>query len=767
MGNSSQEDSQEMPDIENQNNGDQNNQGAGENQAQNPEQREENVADERKNEENVAKPEKKEDEENFDFFDDADLSEFSFKSPDKVKDLTVQYGDETLSRLLIPVGKLALYIGRLGRLFYTIGDLFFCVLVLNIVVNYVAILMCSTANFSNGGKFFALLGQFLYVIGFSIPLTMIFWETVRFRWIRCRNPFQTIFDIWFTEIESKETNVKVKKWIGLVTDFISFILIIAFAITYGNYGESPDGFEAMCLIFFFIVPAIKFNIMLLIYFAHSCCALFLENYEFTNKKDPFLISLQRNPLINFCSCYNKENEKKALKVKEYIFFVLKCIGILFGFIYQICIIAGKEGYKAYFLCFILLIISFVFSLTISFPIWTFQIFSRWQCDKESCDCCNEDDILESRQRVGKILKTDPRFFGFKYMNLLVRVLFVGIFLALPFIWAKMNETFTSIKGATSGRWDGTSMSGNYPITSNRGAVRNAMCFTNVHHLNMIQLEALAQMSYFNDIENVKVFMKNSIFRDDVENPVLIDDMEFLTNKDNDGVLLKVDLHVPSSSRNVTVFAVRGSTSHGDWWLDFELLVSSAMFSFARRIPIITRMESSTAAVITRFMTLPIRHLNKITLAHKYTKTLFKAYEDYMYDHKDNNNSILFVGHSLGGSLSKIMGNKYAKQSIAISGPGITPIETLYRPEGEYEKYFKSTFVDVIPDNDLVPRLETNGGVRYRLLCESTNADCHKIGRTVCMTGIICGQENYTGDYCYGLFGREEIEKMKKTATSKI
>ena len=742
---------------------------------------------------------------NFENYEDADYSEFSFRSPDNFTyQIKCDDGDGAcnFSNCLIPVGKILIYIGRIGRILFTIGELYFCILVLNIVVDYIAILMCTTATFSGKWNICACIGLFLYIIGLSVPLTMIFWETLRFRWLRCHNPFQTILDISFTENKNIDSIIKEKKCVGYITDAISFILMAALLITYIGYEKKPEQFEIMCLVFYFIIPAIKFNIIFLIYFVHSFRTLFSKSYKLTNKKDPFLISLQRKPKVNFhCKCNKKDNEEdnenemdtdigngnendnenenendkkkdKEIKIKEVIFFILKLIGVLFGFIYQMVIIPYRGGdLYAFIFCLILSIITFIFSLSISFPIWLFQIFSRWQplCEIKifGRQLCQEDVVIEAKERVSGILKTEPQFFGFKYLNLLIRALIIAAFIAFPIIKKKnQGSTFTKITDSTHGRWNGTYISGKYPKTNQRDAVRNAMCFTNIHYLNMVQLEALAQISYFKDTEDVKVFMKNSVFREDADVPVLIDDIKFLTNKDDDGVLLKVDLHVPSSSSNVTVFSIRGSTSALDWWLDFELLASSAMFTLARRIPLITRTESGTASLLTRFMTLPIRHMNEITLSYKYTKTLFRAYDDYMYDHKDNNNTIIFVGHSLGGAMSKIMANKYAKQSVAISGPGITPIEQLYRPKDQYDMYFKSTFIDVVPDNDIVPRVETEGGVKYRLLCESSNVNCHSIDRTLCMTGILCGQEYYTGDFCSGLFDREEIDKMKETATRK-
>ena len=77
--------------------------------------------------------------------------------------------------------------------------------------------------------------------------------------------------------------------------------------------------------------------------------------------------------------------------------------------------------------------------------------------------------------------------------------------------------------------------------------------------------------------------------------------------------------------------------------------------------------------------------------------------------------IFFIGHSLGGGLAKLLGVKYNKQSISFSGPGVTPLEIEYSRKNN--NYIKTNFVDVIPDKDVVQRIEKTSGTVFRVICD--------------------------------------------------
>ena len=109
-----------------------------------------------------------------------------------------------------------------------------------------------------------------------------------------------------------------------------------------------------------------------------------------------------------------------------------------------------------------------------------------------------------------------------------------------------------------------------------------------------------------------------------------------------------------------------------------------------------------------------------------------------------------------------MGIKYNKESLSISSPGISPLEYKFMNNKNYNKYFKTNFLDIVPDNDLIPRLEVSGGVRYRVICEEGFFSCHKIDRTICTIGAMCRQEYLTGDMCMAMMGKSDYMEIRES-----
>ncbi len=114
------------------------------------------------------------------------------------------------------------------------------------------------------------------------------------------------------------------------------------------------------------------------------------------------------------------------------------------------------------------------------------------------------------------------------------------------------------------------------------------------------------------------------------------------------------------------------------------------------IPLIQKQESFTLKVLNTVLTFPLRMMEGISLIEQYSDTVFEKVGPIVNDNQDKD--ILFVGHSLGGGLSKYIAIHYQKQSFSVSGPGISPLEYMNQKIYGYNYYFKSNFIDIIPDN---------------------------------------------------------------------
>ena len=298
----------------------------------------------------------------------------------------------------------------------------------------------------------------------------------------------------------------------------------------------------------------------------------------------------------------------------------------------------------------------------------------------------------------------------------------------------------------------------------RDFIKSPMCYTSIHHLNFIQLSSLAQAAYLSEekIQKVKsLFFQNPVFKD---SNLKIINMTFLTNKDDNAVLLKTDIQILNSHRNLTVFSIRGSSSSRDWILDLEMYTPSFMLTVIKSIPLIQNDESLTSKALKLFLTIPYRCLEDITILKYYSQTIIQKIDNIIKNSK--NTDFIFAGHSLGGGMSKYIAFHYKKISFSVSGPGVTPLEYLSSGDKDYDNNFRKNFIDIIPDHDIVPRLEVSGGTKYRVLCNKDLLTCHSLDRTICMIGIMCQQEEYTKDLCLNMpnIGIKEYDEMKKLNT---
>ena len=287
-------------------------------------------------------------------------------------------------------------------------------------------------------------------------------------------------------------------------------------------------------------------------------------------------------------------------------------------------------------------------------------------------------------------------------------------------------------------------------------LKSAMCQTKFYGLNLIQFASLAQVAYYEDIEKIKYYLNKSVFKDFKKYILSVINT---INKKN-AMLMMIDINV-KNPKGIRVFSIRGTSSKKDIILDIELFVSSSMLSIIRLLPLIGNTESFLSKKVSELLTIPLRFFKEYTLANQYVEELSKKYEE----NQNTDRTIIFTGHSLGEGLAKLLGIKYNKQSISFSGPGVTPLEIEYSKNNN--NYIKTNFVDIIPDKDIVPRVEVTSGTVYRVICDlpflQALYKCHSIKRTVCIMGIMCdGEENYTGNICAGIYDSIELKKMWKT-----
>ena len=540
------------------------------------------------------------------------------------------------------------------------------------------------------------------------------------------------------------------------------------------YNSSPNLFELLNLTILIILPGLKFVIIFLanviigiriillriktICKIEKCQKLefdeeklldydyFEKNIE-SNKSQEYFDRFQPVALLMHTDNINRNNNCSC----DCFYFCFKCIYLLLFLVFILGFFIYFYSIGQYIVyLFVFCLLSFCISIAVSNRFLLDTLFNCWSC------CYNE--ITHN---------IDNKFKPFKYIFFFVIILVNFLLVSLIFISKNVQNYEYETIDQRFGKENNILSTSKEDFTEQklpRDFIKSPMCYTSIHHLNFIQLCSLAQAAYLSEenIQKVKSFFeKNPVFKD---SNLKIINMAFLTNKDDNAILLKTDIQIINSHRNLTVFSIRGSSSSRDWLLDLEMYTPSFMLTIIKSIPLIQNDESLTSKAVKALLTLPYMYLENITLLKYYSKTIINKVDKIIKNSK--NTDFIFAGHSLGGGMSKYIAFHYKKISFSVSGPGVTPLEYMSSGNKDYDNNFRKNFIDIIPDHDIVPRLEISGGTKYRVLCNNDLLACHSLDRTICMIGIMCQQEEYTKELCINMpiIGREKYNEMKKLNT---
>ena len=293
-----------------------------------------------------------------------------------------------------------------------------------------------------------------------------------------------------------------------------------------------------------------------------------------------------------------------------------------------------------------------------------------------------------------------------------------------------------------------------------------VCFSSVHHIPIyLFMPFINDAYYYNDKDidyehyyysSLQISSYRDFFYDD---SYRFEKIKSLINGTEGESVKMVQYNVIKTTdkeNQVTILAIKGTTNKKDAFIDFQLYFPSILLNLLSTFSIQGQQkETYSFKFIEYSLSIPYRLFFQYSLIQSYLNDLRKAYNENYHSFYKN---IIIVGHSLGGGLAKLLGRLLNKQAISLSGPGVNAFHSLWGYEGNSEN-FELSAIDLVPDMDLVPRVEVSGGTTYRIICKDGPFACHSKALSLCEVLIMCRNSNYY-TYCSKVAGLSD-EKIKE------
>ena len=590
----------------------------------------------------------------------------------------------------------------LGRLIITYYSIYGVIFIYNFAIQILILIPGKILKIDN--KYIVYMHIFLYLfysIFYSIILVIPTFEFFSFPFIRFKDPLSHLwtFNYLFNDEEFKpEYTNRSNKIINRCLILIELFYLISFIL--GIFSNNLNLID----IFNFFLLFIIYIFYLTIFFSYCFIVLILWLKKLKNVQN---INEKSLPEINLLSYFidpsEKENKNSSKENKPnfyYILLLLQIISFISIIIYFKFFAKIKENLFT-------LLIYFLFGFVCSFKFPLFFGIKR-----------------EKKQKNSKMIFFIS-IFCIMICTIISCTLIYILYLKDDYDDDHLSE-FKRFEDIRPSQKDSD---------KNNNTILPSICSASVYNIPII--------SYIPFINDAYYFKKNrssldftsyrDIFFKDSEYEITLK-RSLIKDKVKKKTVKMIQYNLESPSDNVTILSIKGTSYNNDIYLDIQLYTPSVFLNFLLEFSIFMKLKESRSFHFLEYgLSIPYRLFFKDLIIDDYINVLRDTYQNHP---EFDENKVVIVGHSLGGGLSKILGKMVKRPSISLSGPGANAFHSLWGEEGISDN-FDITTIDIVPDMDLVPRVEVSGGTIYRIICREGPLKCHSKDLSLCEILIMC------------------------------
>ena len=673
------------------------------------------------------------------------------------------------------------FLGRLVLTLYSFQALFF---LYNFIINYILLLPGMLYFTDNSAVIFLVFLVYVFFAGFCSNLLIIpTYELLQFNFLRYKNCLCHLQSLRITKniihgndssdekINFKESNIivnilliliEIAYIIGFILGFFHKTMVakdiireIIYIIIYFYYLVIFFGY-------FFVSLDLKINLWLEMKDSNKdrrCCCLvntyiYFDEYinDFFHDKPSLpninLLCYAINPILDDSYKAIRDDDGNCCCCENWFYLVkniIRPIAFILSFIVAIYIAAIQNSkVYVYFILIFFYLFAYVVSSMLNFPYVLRNI-------KLIC-CCSTKYEYKGKYKLGH-----PIIVAFTRLISFIIIIFVSFGLLIVYLAMDEGDNLSSIRELGFNP---------IPETKNTTKLKPNICFSSIHEMYIhLFLPFINDAYYYNSNPKIAPDFYSSfqipgykgLFFDDTYdidvkkgNLVESDDINNVKMIQYDVTKYKIEDGIKTVSRKITILAIKGTTNKKDIFLDAQLYLPSLLLNWLTFFSIFAQnKETYSFGFLEYSLGLPYRLFSQYLIIDGYLQELIKAYKKHS---KDFNPNIIIVGHSLGGGLAKLLGRFLGKQAISLSGPGVNAFHSLWDYEGSSDD-FEISAIDLVPDMDLIPRVEVSGGTIYRIVCKEGMFKCHDKELSLCEVLVMCRNPNYE-QYC------KKMEKLE-------